>query len=203
MRLHPHALLAPLSSLLHRSRLNTDEEAKSHLVTPLGSRPDAPSPVCPHSSAPNPTPTKKSDSRNAQAILVSSRWLQCGTGRLWLLLMARNTRRENEHMANKHNRTFKPRRRKAAAQPPPIPCDPKWISEWHKTIIPDLVIKDLISWVFECISSAASSDAFNVYDLMVIPALGPLQIRDPPRHHIPSSALLTHPILYLAACFSL
>jgi hypothetical protein len=51
--------------------------------------------------------------------------------------------------------------------------------------------------------SAASSDAFNVYDLMVIPALGPLQIRDPPRHHIPSNALLTHPILYLAACFSL
>ncbi|KAG2034648.1 hypothetical protein BDR03DRAFT_1093644 [Suillus americanus] len=40
-RLDPHALLARLSSLFTRSRLNTNEEAEPHPITPSSSRPDA------------------------------------------------------------------------------------------------------------------------------------------------------------------
>ncbi|KAG2346351.1 hypothetical protein BDR05DRAFT_778621 [Suillus weaverae] len=54
---------------------------------------------------------KKSNSRNAQAVLMLSTWLQCGTGRLWLLLGGQHTRKQNERMSNKFNRTAKPRRR--------------------------------------------------------------------------------------------
>ncbi|KIK36663.1 hypothetical protein CY34DRAFT_778283 [Suillus luteus UH-Slu-Lm8-n1] len=63
---------------------------------------------CPHSSGLNPTPTRKLNSRNAQAVLVSSMWLQYGTRRLWLF-GAHNSRKQNEHMS-KPNCTPKPRR---------------------------------------------------------------------------------------------
>jgi hypothetical protein len=39
-RVDPRVLLARLSSFLHRCRLNTDEEAKSHPKTPSSSRSD-------------------------------------------------------------------------------------------------------------------------------------------------------------------
>jgi hypothetical protein len=39
------------------------------------------SPDCHHSSALNPPPARKLNSCNAQAILLSSKWLQCGTSR--------------------------------------------------------------------------------------------------------------------------
>ncbi|KAG2753616.1 hypothetical protein P692DRAFT_201234845 [Suillus brevipes Sb2] len=54
---------------------------------------------CLHSSVLNLTPTRKLNSHNARAVLVSSKWLQCGTGRLWLLLEGHNSRKQNEHMS--------------------------------------------------------------------------------------------------------
>jgi hypothetical protein len=51
-----------------------------------------PSPDCPLSSALIPTPMRKSNSRNAQAVLVSSMWLQCGTSRFvfpWCIYIRR------------------------------------------------------------------------------------------------------------------
>ncbi|KAG2340200.1 hypothetical protein BDR05DRAFT_559059 [Suillus weaverae] len=44
----------------------------------------------PHSSALNLTPMKNSNSRNAQCVFMLSKWLQCGTGRYYLLLRRRN-----------------------------------------------------------------------------------------------------------------
>ncbi|KAG1879040.1 hypothetical protein F4604DRAFT_1752560 [Suillus subluteus] len=45
---------------------------------------------CPNSSALNSVPTKKSNFRNAQVVLMLSKWLQCGIGRYCLLLHGRN-----------------------------------------------------------------------------------------------------------------
>ncbi|KAG1803974.1 uncharacterized protein BJ212DRAFT_951739 [Suillus subaureus] len=55
---------------------------------------------------------RNSVSRNAQAVLLLSKWLQCGTSRLWLLLGGHNSRRQNERMNNKLNRTAKPKHRR-------------------------------------------------------------------------------------------
>ncbi|KAG1749268.1 hypothetical protein EDB19DRAFT_181200 [Suillus lakei] len=46
--------------------------------------------ACPHSFALNLTPMKKWNSRNAQDVLMLSKWLQCGTGRYCLLLRSSN-----------------------------------------------------------------------------------------------------------------
>ncbi|KAG1839788.1 hypothetical protein F4604DRAFT_1834651 [Suillus subluteus] len=45
---------------------------------------------CPNSSALDSIPTKKSNFRNAQVVLMLSKWFQCGTGRYCLLLHGRN-----------------------------------------------------------------------------------------------------------------
>ncbi|KAG2032339.1 WD40-repeat-containing domain protein [Suillus americanus] len=88
-RLDPHVLLARLSP--RSTRLGTAG--------------------CPHSSALNPAQTKKSNSRNVQAVLALLKWLQYVTSRLWLLLGVQNSRKQIEYMSNKLDRTAKPRRR--------------------------------------------------------------------------------------------
>ncbi|KAG2753632.1 hypothetical protein P692DRAFT_20870495 [Suillus brevipes Sb2] len=79
-RSHQYALLARLSSLLHQSRLNTDEEAEPRSTTPSSSHLD---PLIGRLSSLFRSQLqimRKSNSHNAQAVHVLSKWLQCGTG---------------------------------------------------------------------------------------------------------------------------
>ncbi|KAG1838018.1 hypothetical protein DFJ58DRAFT_749343, partial [Suillus subalutaceus] len=90
-RVDLHAVLARLSSLLPRIRLNADEEPSYHPTTPSGLRPDA---LIDRLSSlfrlQHPIPMKKLNSRSTKGIPMLSKWLQCGTGRHCMLLRGRD-----------------------------------------------------------------------------------------------------------------